>query len=115
MAKASANAPKSQSCAVGASVVEIKDPDQHEKAARHRVEDEFHGGVHTARTSPDPDQEVHRNEHDLPEDVEEEEIERGEDPDHSGLEQEEGDHVGLHPGRDGEGEEDRDRREKRGQ
>jgi hypothetical protein len=36
---------------------------------------------------PDPDQEVHRDEDDLPEDVVEKQVERAEDPDQPELEQ----------------------------
>ena len=46
--------------------------------------------------APDADDEVHRHEHDFPEDVEEEEVESQEHAQHAHLEHEEGDHVLLH-------------------
>ncbi len=47
--------------------------------------------------SPDANEEIHGDQHDLPEDIEEEEVQGEEDPDHSGLQQEEKDIVLLHP------------------
>ena len=52
--------------------------EQHEDAAGQRVEEELDGRVLVARAAPDADEEVHRQEHDLPEHVEEEEVERDE-------------------------------------
>src|SRR2546422_6017212 len=71
-----------------AAVVEVErqDPQEHQNRTQQGVEEEFDGGVELPWTSPDPDQEIHRDQHDLPEDVEEEEIERDEGPQHSRLE-----------------------------
>ena len=63
------------------------DGDQHQHAAGHRVEDELDRGVDALVVAPDADQEVHRDQHEVPEDVEEEEVERAEDADHRRLEQ----------------------------
>ena len=60
-----------------------------------RVEEELDGGVLAARAAPDADQEVHRQEHHFPEDVEQEEVERDEDAHHAGLQQQEQDEVAL--------------------
>ena len=68
--------------------VEDQDADQHEQAAEHGEQDELHGGVDPAAAAPDADEEVHGDEHGLPEHVEEEQVEGDEDPDHAGLEQE---------------------------
>ena len=64
-------------------LVEDEERDQHQHAARERVEEELHGGVDAPLVAPDPDEEVHRDEHRLPEHVEEEEVERDEDADHA--------------------------------
>ena len=68
--------------------MENEDPDQHEQAAGHGEEDELHGRVDAATTAPDADQEIHRDEHGLPEDIEEEQVLGDEDADHARLEQE---------------------------
>ena len=68
-------------------VGEAEDREQHQDAARHRIEDELHRRVHAPLVAPDPDQEVHRDQHRVPEDVEEEEVERDEHADHRALEQ----------------------------
>src|SRR5229473_3465426 len=47
-----------------------------EGRARHRVEDEFHGGVYAALVPPNADQQRHGNQHHFPEKEEEEEIQR---------------------------------------
>ena len=92
--------------------VEVENADQHQEASDDGVEDELHSGVDAPRAAPDSDQEVHRDQHDFPEHVEENQVERGEDTDHPRLEDEEQRHVGLHLLRDGrEGGEDRDGRE----
>ena len=72
---------------------EEEDRQEHQEAARHREEEELHRGVDAPRAAPDPDDEVHRDEHDLPEDVEEGEVERDEAAEHAGLEHQEGDRV----------------------
>ena len=69
--------------------VERDDREQHHDGARERVEEELDRRVELPRPAPDPDEEVHRDEHDLPEHVEEEEVEGAEDADHPRLEEEE--------------------------
>ena len=64
------------------------DGDEHQHAAGHRIEDELDGGINPPLVSPDPDEEVHRDEHRIPEDVEEEQIDRDEHAEHGGLERE---------------------------
>ena len=55
--------------------VENQDGNQNEDRAEECVEQEFDGGVFTILTTPDADQEVHRQEHDFKEDIEQEEVE----------------------------------------
>ena len=59
-------------------VVEGDDGQQHQHRAGQGVEEELDGRVLLARAAPDADEEVHRQEHDLPEHVEEEHVEGGE-------------------------------------
>ena len=113
IAKARPKARKSQTCvserdlevieleevegvlAGGGAVMEIQDQDgdQHQDAPHHGVDEELDRRVDPAlRVSPDPDQEVHGDEHHFPEDVEEEKVQRAEDPDHPGLQKEDADH-----------------------
>ena len=69
-------------------IAERQDGDEHEHAAGHRVEHEFDGGVYAIVVSPDPNQEIHRDEHRVPEHVEQEKVERDEHADHRRLERE---------------------------
>ncbi len=64
------------------------DGEQHQDAARHRVEHELDGGVDAALVAPDADEEIHRNQHRVPEDVEEEEVDRDKHAEHRRLERE---------------------------
>ena len=69
--------------------VETQHGDQDEHAAEQGVEEELDGGIFAARPAPDADEEVHRQQHHFPEDVEEEEIEREERAEHAGFEDQE--------------------------
>jgi hypothetical protein len=68
---------------------EVHDADQHEERADHRVDEELQTRVDAPLAAPDPDDEVHRDEHRLPHHVEEEQVERHEDAEHPGREEEE--------------------------
>jgi len=74
-----------------------EDGEEHEDAADEGEEEELHRRVDAALAPPESDEEVHRDEHRLPEDVEEDEVERGERPDHRRLQDEERDAVLLDP------------------
>ncbi len=96
----------------GVHEVENHDGYQHQHAASHGVEDELQRSVDPPLTAPHADEEVHGNEGDLPEDIEQEEIEGGEDPDHAHLQKEHEDVILLDPfgdgrprGKDGHGRE----------
>ena len=67
------------------------DRDQHEQAADQREQEELDGGVDLPWATPDPDDEVHRDEHGLPEHVEEEEVGGAEHARHADLQQEQRD------------------------
>ncbi len=73
------------------------DGEQHQQRADQRVEEEFEAGVDAPLAAPDADDEEHRNEAALEEEIEQHEIERGKDAEHQRLEHEEGDHIILHP------------------
>ena len=97
-------------------VVEPEDRDQHQDRAEHRVQNEFHGGVDAALVSPHADHEIHRDQRELPEDEEEEQIERDEDADHGRFDHQQRDEEALHVFVDRfPGAEDRERREERGE
>ncbi len=70
---------------------------QHEHAAGHGKEEELYGRVYPFRASPDADQQVHGDEHQLPEYVEKDKVEGTERSDHRCFEKEEGDVILLHP------------------
>src|SRR3989441_9570164 len=63
-----------------------QDSDQHGKAAEDGVDQELEGRIDALALTPDPDQEVEGNQHRLPEDIEEDEIERQQDAGGGGLE-----------------------------
>ena len=75
-----------------------EDRHEHQERADERIEDELDRRVDAVGPTPDADDQIHRHEHDLPEDVEEEEVERQEDAEHPGLEDKEADEVFLHAG-----------------
>ena len=58
--------------------VQRQDGDQHQQPAELREEEKLHGGVHAALVAPDGDQEVHRDQHQFPGEVEQEQIDRQE-------------------------------------
>jgi hypothetical protein len=74
---------------------ERQDGDKHQDAARQGVEDELDGGIDASVVTPDSDQEIHRNQHRIPEHVEEEQIERDEHADHRAFEQQHEDAEGF--------------------
>src|SRR5213593_2422818 len=97
-------------------IVEGEDRHQHEHRADHRVEHELHRGVDPVGAAPDPDDEVHRDQHRLPEHVEQEEVEADEDPEHPGLEDQHRRHELLDAVLDGvPGRRERQRHEERRQ
>ena len=110
MAKAAAKARNSQSCVCGSMPplairsgtekvpwydAQPQDRQQHQDRAGHGVQEELDGGVDAPRSAPDADQEVHRDEREFPEDVEQEQVLRQEDADHAHFEQQEEDHEIL--------------------
>ena len=76
------------------------DGEQHQHRAEQRVEEELEARIDPARAAPDPDDQEHRNQAALEEQVEQHEVERAEGADHQGLEHQERDHVLLHAGLD---------------
>src|ERR1019366_7223100 len=69
--------------------VERQNAQQHQHRPGQRVEKELNGGVQLPRPAPHPDDEVHGDQHQLPENVEQEEIEGNENPDHARLQDQE--------------------------
>ena len=76
--------------------VHRQDAQQHHDAADQRVEEKLDGGIQPVRAAPDADEEIHRHQHDLPEEEEEQEVERHERAEHPGLQDEQEDVVLLH-------------------
>ena len=66
-----------------------QDGDQHQQAPRHREEEELDRRVDPPLAAPDADQQVHRDQHHFPEDVEQEEVVGEQRAEHAGGEQEE--------------------------
>ena len=76
------------------------DREQHQHRAGERVEEELEGRVHAVPVAPDANDDEHRDEAALEEQIKEHQVERDEDADHQRLHHQEGDHVRLHPGLD---------------
>ncbi len=76
--------------------IEGNNSDEHQNASCHGIEKELDSSVNSAFwVSPDADQEIHRNQHDLPEYVKQDEIESYQCTHHTGFEEEEGNHELL--------------------
>ena len=70
---------------------------QHEGGAEGRVQEELDGGVATSLRAPYPDDEVHRDQHRLEEDEEQEQVERYEHSHQGCFQEEDVDHELLAP------------------
>src|SRR5215467_100658 len=55
--------------------VECKDGDQHQQSAELREEQELNGGVNPSLVTPDRDQEIHGDQHQLPRKIKQEQVE----------------------------------------
>ena len=88
---------------IGRARVEIRDEycQQHQDGAEQRIEEELERRVYPARPAPNADNQEHRDQDRLEEDVERDEIERAEHADHHRFQHQEGDHIFLHPDMDG--------------
>ena len=69
------------------------DAHQHEQAAHGGVEHKLDSGVDAARAAPTADQEIGRDEHHFPEDIEQKQIRREEDAQHACLQQQHQRHI----------------------
>ena len=76
---------------------ERDDRGQHQQRARHRVDHEQQRRAQPARAAPDADEEVERDEHRLPEDVEEQQVLGDEDADQRAGQQQHQPVVGARP------------------
>ncbi len=70
---------------------------EQERGTERGVQEELHRRVLALRAPPSLDEEVHRDEHQLPEHEEQDQVERQEDAHDRPLEEEEPRHIGLHP------------------
>ena len=80
--------------------VDHQNGDQEQDRAQERVEEELERGVDPARPAPDADDQVHRDQDGLEEQVEQHGVQRHEHADHQRIHDQERDHVFLHPGMD---------------
>ena len=76
--------------------VEPQNAEQHDDAADEGVQEKFDRRVQPPVASPDADEEIHRHEHDLPEQEEQQEVETDERPHHACLQDQQEDVVLLH-------------------
>ena len=89
--------------------------DQHQDRAEEGVEEELERRVDPPLAAPDPDDEEHRDQPRLEEEIEEHEVERAEHAEHQRLQHQERDHVfldaGLHRPAGGDGQRHEEGRE----
>ena len=77
--------------------IDGNDGNEEKDAAEERVNEELYRGVVLVGSSPDGNEEVHRDEHRFPENVKQDEIKRAEDADHGRFHEQDADHELLHP------------------
>ena len=84
-------------CDIGRAGIPVHghDGEQHQHRAEQRVEEELVRRVDAVLATPNADDDEHRDQAGFEEDIEEHDVERHEDADHQGLEDQEGDHVFL--------------------
>ncbi len=96
--------------------IQEQDSQQHQHRAKQGVEEELDGRVQLARAAPDANQQIHRYQHGLPEDEEQEHVVGHEDAEHARLQYQEPNVVFLHAVLDGiPRRQDRDGPQQRGQ
>src|SRR5260370_12010145 len=66
-------------------IVQGENAEEHQYASDQRVDHELDGGITAPRTAPDADDEVHGHQHGLPENEEEQKIQRHEYAQHGRL------------------------------
>ncbi len=95
--------------------VERQKRDQHENASEQRKKEKFNGRIFLLGSAPDPDQEIHRNQCELPKHIEQEEIKPQKHADHAGLQQQEEKEIFLDAVFDIEGGDEGQERQQRRQ
>ncbi len=89
-------------CGFEVDEVESQYGHQHQNASGHSVNEKLNGRIDPPPgITPYPNEKIHGDEHHLPKDIEQDEIQRDEGSHHSRLQKEEGDHVLLDPHGDG--------------
>ena len=81
----------------GLTQVAGEEGEQHHSAPGEDEDHELHGSVPPPVAAPDADEEEHRDRHELPEDVEDDQVQRSEDADYRPLEEEQRGEVGRQP------------------
>ena len=98
--------------------VEIEHDNRHQQqdAAGQGIQEKLDGRVYAVGSAPDPDQQVHGDQHGFPEDVEQHEVQRDEHAECGGFHDEQADHEfsDARPDR-GPGHQDAERRQQGGQ
>src|SRR5580658_2763009 len=77
--------------------IQPEDSHQHEHGRDHRIQKEFHRRVYLALVAEHPDQQRHGNQRRFPEEIEQEQIERSEDADQRGFQNQQNDEEFFNP------------------
>src|SRR5207249_11709361 len=95
--------------------IEGQESEQHQNAAEKRIKKKLDGRIFAPRPAPDADEEVHGQQHEFPENIEEEKIQGDEYAHHAGIKQEKERKVSFHGLVNSPGGEDAQETEQRGQ
>ncbi len=77
--------------------IQVQQRHQHEHRTEKGVQKELERGIDPARSTPDADNQEHRDQHRFPEDIEQRRIQRREHADHQPFHEQERRHVLRHP------------------
>ena len=75
--------------------IEDQHTDQHQRTAEHRIQEKFDRSIFPPRPTPDANQEIHRQQHQFPEDEEQEEVHGAENARHGRIQQQEQGEITL--------------------
>src|SRR5271156_837605 len=76
-------------------IINRQDREEHQHRPGQRVQEKFDRGVQPPIAAPDADQKIHRHQHHFPENVEQHEVQRHENAQHAGLQQQQQDVIFL--------------------
>ena len=95
--------------------VDHQNGDEHQNRTEQSIKEKLNRRVFTTWTTPDTDQEIHRQKHHFPKHIEQEEIQRQKNSDHPGFQKQKQDTVSFHVFLNGPASQNRKNTNPRGQ